>query len=66
MSDVDEVAQEFGRDAPATVLVVGGHRHGPLIDTTDGARDGDVVTIIEGHPITGVNWRLYKAIWLAA
>ena len=51
MSNVAETAQECSRDAPAAVLVVRGHRHALLIDATDRARDRNVVTIIEGHPI---------------
>ena len=58
MSDVDETAQERSRDAPAAVVVVRGHRHASLIDATDRARDRHVVTIIEGHPITGLEFDL--------
>ena len=52
------MAQESGRDAPAAVLVVRGQRPGPLIDTTDRASDGDVATVIEGHPITDLEFDL--------
>lgn len=51
-SDIDEVIQQRGRDAPLTDVIVGGHGHGLLVDAADRPRYWNVVAIMEGNAVT--------------